>query len=54
MLYGSIMLLFRFKSPSWHPGLVIFILWVIALVALLILFFACLFTASHGAIMEAI
>ncbi|MBQ5985258.1 MAG: PspC domain-containing protein [Bacteroidales bacterium] len=54
MLYGSVLMLFRFKSPSWRPGLVIFILWVIALIALLILVFACLFSASHGAIMETI
>ncbi len=52
MLYGSVLMLFRFKSPSWRPGLVIFVLWVIALVALLILVFACLFSASNGAIME--
>ena len=37
MLYGSIMMIFHFKSPSWHPGLVIFILWLIAIVALAIL-----------------
>ena len=37
MLYGGIMLLFRIKSPSWHPGLVIFILWLIAAIALCIL-----------------
>ena len=37
MLYGSIMMIFHFKSPSWHPGLVIFVLWLIAIVALAIL-----------------
>ncbi len=37
MLYGSIMLLFRIKSPSWHPGLVIFVLWLIAVIAFCIL-----------------
>lgn len=37
MLYGGIMLLFRIKSPSWHPGLVIFILWLITAIALFIL-----------------
>lgn len=33
MLYASIMLLFRIKSPSWRPGLVIFVLWLIAIIA---------------------
>ena len=46
MLYASIMLLFNLKSPSWHPGLVIFIVWLIAIVALGILTMACLLSAS--------
>ncbi|MBO4671225.1 MAG: PspC domain-containing protein [Bacteroidales bacterium] len=33
MLYGSIMLLFRIKSPSWRPGLVIFVLWLMTVIA---------------------
>ena len=37
MLYGSIMLLFRIKAPSWHPGLIIFLLWIAAIIALVIL-----------------
>ena len=37
MLYGSIMLLFRIKSPSWRPGLVIFVLWLICIIILCIL-----------------
>ena len=37
MLYGSIMLLFRIKSPSWRPGMVVFVLWLMAIVALAIL-----------------
>lgn len=28
MLYSGIVLCFNFKTPSWRPGLVIFILWV--------------------------
>ncbi|MDR1757120.1 MAG: PspC domain-containing protein [Culturomica sp.] len=32
MLYSGIRLLFRFKSPGWRPGLVIFLLWVAALI----------------------
>ena len=39
MLYGGLQLLFGFKSPSWHPGLVIFILWLMALIATGILAF---------------
>lgn len=31
MLYGGIMLSFDLKSPSWKPGLVIFIAWLISL-----------------------
>ena len=37
ILYGALQLLFGFKSPKWHPGLVIFILWLLAVVALGIL-----------------
>ena len=34
ILYGGIMMVFGFKSPSWRPGLVIFVLWLIVLVVL--------------------
>ena len=37
ILYGALQLLFGFKSPKWHPGLVIFILWLMSLLALAIL-----------------
>ena len=37
MLYGGIQLIFGFKSPSWRPGLVIFILWLIVIIVLLVL-----------------
>ena len=47
ILYGSIMMIFHFKSPSWHPGLVIFVLWLIAVVALAILVCAVGFAADH-------
>lgn len=40
MLYGGIQLIFGFKSPSWRPGLVIFIFWLIDLIVLLVLGFA--------------
>lgn len=31
MVYGGVMLLFDLKSPSWKPGLVIFISWIISI-----------------------
>lgn len=31
MLYGGIMMTFNLKAPSWKPGLVIFIAWLISL-----------------------
>ena len=37
LLYGALQLLFGFKSPKWHPGLVIFVLWLMSLLALAIL-----------------
>ena len=37
ILYGSIMMIFHFKSPAWHPGLVIFVLWLIAVTVLAVL-----------------
>lgn len=40
LLYGGIQLIFGFKSPSWHPGLCIFVLWLIVLVVLMVLGFA--------------
>ena len=40
ILYGGIQLIFGFKSPSWKPGLVIFVLWLMVLVILSVLGFA--------------
>ena len=37
ILYSALQLLFGFKSPKWHPGLIIFILWLLCAVALGIL-----------------
>lgn len=34
ILYGGCALLFRFKSPKWMPGLVIFIIWLLSLFGL--------------------
>jgi len=33
LLYGGLQLLIGFKSPKWHPGLVIFILWLLSIIA---------------------
>ena len=33
MLYGGIMLTFDLKSPKWKPGLVLFIAWLVSLLA---------------------
>lgn len=30
-LYNGIMLMFDLKSPSWRPGLVLFIAWIISI-----------------------
>ena len=40
ILYGGIMLIFGFKSPSWRPGLVLFVLWLIDIIVLLVLVIA--------------
>ena len=37
ILYGALQLLFGFKAPKWHPGLVLFVLWLLCLLALAIL-----------------
>lgn len=37
MIYGGIQLLFGFKSPKWHPGMVIFLLWLMVLTMLAVL-----------------
>jgi len=34
LLYGGILLLFRLKAPAWRPGLVMFLVWIAALIAL--------------------
>ena len=34
MLYGGVMLIFGLKSPKWHPGLILFVIWLMILVAL--------------------
>ena len=39
LLYEGLKLIFNFKAPKWHPGLVIFVIWLIVLVVFGILFF---------------
>ena len=34
LIYAAIMMIFGFKAPSWRPGLVIFVLWLIVVAAL--------------------
>ena len=46
MLYGGIMMLFDLRSPSWRPGLIIFLLWIIALTTLTVLTLMGLFHAG--------
>ena len=36
-IYGGIHMIFNLKSPSWRPGLVIFILWLVAVVAFFVM-----------------
>ncbi len=48
LLYEGLKLCFNFRSPSWHPGLVMTILWIIVIIALCIVVgmsFLPLFTA---------
>ena len=46
MLYGGIMMIFDLRTPSWRPGLVIFLLWIIALTAFTVLSLMGLFNAG--------
>ena len=46
MLYGGIMMIFDLRSPRWRPGLVIFLLWIIALTVFTVLTVMGLFHAE--------
>ena len=35
MIYGGIMLTFELKAPSWKPGLILFIAWIISVLVLI-------------------
>ncbi|MBO7488297.1 MAG: PspC domain-containing protein [Bacteroidales bacterium] len=37
LIYAGIHLIFNLKSPSWRPGLVVFILWLLSIVALFVM-----------------
>ena len=37
LLYGGLQLIFGFKSPKWHPGLWIFIIWLLCIIAAAVL-----------------
>jgi len=39
MIYGGISMIFNLKAPSWHPGLIMFLLWIVLMIALLVWFF---------------
>lgn len=34
MIYGGLMMTFEIKAPSWKPGLVIFLVWLLSIIAL--------------------
>ena len=44
--YGALQLLFGFKAPKWHPGLIVFILWLMCIIAVGILVVTGLWTSS--------
>ena len=46
MLYGGIMMIFDLRTPRWRPGLVIFLLWIVALTVFTILTLMGLFQAD--------
>ena len=37
MIYGGVMLIFDLKAPKWHPGLCLFVIWLIALTVLAVM-----------------
>ena len=47
ILYAGVMMVFGFKSPSWRPGLVIFVLWLIVLVVLSVTLFTGVVTTDY-------
>jgi phage shock protein PspC (stress-responsive transcriptional regulator) len=37
LLYAGIMLTFNLRSPKWHPGLILFVLWLLSIIALVVI-----------------
>ena len=37
LVYAGVLLIFGLRSPRWHPGVWIFLLWLVVLVALAVL-----------------
>ncbi len=37
MIYGGVMLIFNLKAPKWHPGLCLFVIWLIAITVLAVM-----------------
>ena len=48
LIWGGVQLIFNLKSPSWNPGLVIFVIWLMVLIALVVV--TVMFGLSTGAI----
>ena len=48
LIWGGVQLIFNLKSPSWNPGLVIFVLWLMVLITLAVI--TAMFGFSTGAI----
>ena len=48
LIWGGVQLIFNLKSPSWNPGLVIFVIWLMVLIALVVV--TAMFGLSTGAI----
>lgn len=36
LCYAALILIFDFNAPKWHPGLVIFLLWVLSIIAMVV------------------
>jgi phage shock protein PspC (stress-responsive transcriptional regulator) len=50
LLYAAVMMIFGFKAPSWHPGLVIFVLWLIVVAVLTTLIVVSTLQYSSGSV----
>lgn len=48
LIWGGVQMIFNLKKPSWRPGLVVFVLWLMVLVALAVV--CVMFGVSTGAL----